>query len=99
MFSYNLCIFFLKKKIEKVTCVFLGPKFDYEFKLHICCLLILTGNTVVSLALICSFKRMKEHLNLGNVKAEDIPEDTLKAVAETLRKSSSLKLSEDGELL
>lgn len=40
---------------------------------------------------------MKEHLHLGNVKSEDIPEDTLKAVAETLRKSSSLKLSEDGQ--
>lgn len=40
---------------------------------------------------------MKEHLHLGNVKSEDIPEDTLEAVAETLRKSSSLKLSEDGQ--
>lgn len=40
---------------------------------------------------------MKDHLKLGNVKAEEIPEDTLKAVAETLRKSTSLKLSEDGE--
>lgn len=55
-----------------------------------------SSDAMVSLALICSFKRMKEHLNLGNVKSEDIPEDTLKAVAETLRKSSSLKLSEDG---
>ena len=40
---------------------------------------------------------MREHLDLGNVKAEDMPEDTLKAVVETLRKSASLKLSEDGE--
>ncbi|XP_031264118.1 la protein 1-like [Pistacia vera] len=51
----------------------------------------------VSLALICSFKKMKDHLKLGNVKAEDMPEDTLKAVAETLKKSTSLKLSEDGK--
>ncbi|KAL9443217.1 hypothetical protein AB3S75_016553 [Citrus x aurantiifolia] len=55
-----------------------------------------SSDAMVGLALICSFKRMKEHLHLGNVKSEDIPEDTLKAVAETLRKSSSLKLSEDG---
>ncbi|KAK2661183.1 hypothetical protein Ddye_007716 [Dipteronia dyeriana] len=52
---------------------------------------------MVSLALICSFKKMREHLDLGNVKAEDMPEDTLKAVVETLRKSASLKLSEDGK--
>ncbi|XP_044471849.1 la protein 1-like [Mangifera indica] len=54
-------------------------------------------DAMVSLALICSFKKMKDHLKLGNVKAEEIPEDTLKAVAETLRKSTSLKLSEDGK--
>lgn len=40
---------------------------------------------------------MKDHLNLANVKPEDIPEDTLEAVAETLKKSTSLKLSEDGQ--
>ncbi|KAJ0091451.1 hypothetical protein Patl1_12885 [Pistacia atlantica] len=55
-------------------------------------------DALVSLALICSFKKMKDHLKLGNVKAEDMPEDTLKAVAETLKKSTSLKLSEDGRL-
>lgn len=75
--------------------------FLFDFKLNLVFLffwLILTvDNTVVSLALICSFKRMKEHLHLGNVKSEDIPEETLKTVAETLRKSSSLKLSEDGQ--
>ncbi|KAH7574228.1 hypothetical protein ACOSP7_008289 [Xanthoceras sorbifolium] len=54
-------------------------------------------DAMVSLALICSFKKMREHLDLGNVKAEDILEDTLNAVAETLRKSASLKLSEDGK--
>lgn len=52
---------------------------------------------MVSLALICSFSKMRAHLNLGAVKAEDVPELTLKAVAETLRASSSLKVSEDGQ--
>ncbi|KDP34210.1 hypothetical protein JCGZ_07781 [Jatropha curcas] len=52
---------------------------------------------MVSLALICSFKKMKGYLKLNDVKPEEIPEDTLKAVAETLRKSTSLKVSEDGK--
>ncbi|XP_022754562.1 la protein 1 isoform X1 [Durio zibethinus] len=52
---------------------------------------------MVSLALICSFSKMRGHLNLKAVKADDVPEVTLKAVAETLRTSSSLKVSEDGK--
>ncbi|XVE71058.1 hypothetical protein DITRI_Ditri10aG0119600 [Diplodiscus trichospermus] len=52
---------------------------------------------MVSLALICSFSKMRGHLNLKAVKADDVPEATLKAVAETLRTSSSLKVSEDGK--
>ncbi|XWS72568.1 hypothetical protein CRYUN_Cryun02cG0051000 [Craigia yunnanensis] len=52
---------------------------------------------LVSLALICSFSKMRGHLNLMAVKADDVPEVTLKAVAETLRTSSSLKVSEDGK--
>ncbi|KAL3650826.1 elongin A [Castilleja foliolosa] len=52
---------------------------------------------LVSLALICSFSRMRGHLSLGDVKPEDVPEDTIKAVAETLRTSTFLKVSEDGE--
>lgn len=59
-------------------------------------LFILTRNIVVSLALICSFKKMREHLELGNVKAEEISEDTLDSVVQTLKKSTSLKLSDDG---
>jgi len=51
---------------------------------------------VVSLALICSFSRMKKHLELGEVKADEVPEETVLAVAETLRKSDFLKVSEDG---
>ncbi|XVF48523.1 hypothetical protein PTKIN_Ptkin03bG0197500 [Pterospermum kingtungense] len=52
---------------------------------------------MVSLALICSFTKMRGHLNLMAKKEEDIPEATLKAVAETLRSSSALKVSEDGK--
>uniref|UniRef100_A0A5B7BC87 Putative la protein 1 n=1 Tax=Davidia involucrata TaxID=16924 RepID=A0A5B7BC87_DAVIN len=52
---------------------------------------------LVSLALICSFSRMRSHLNLGNAKPEEVSEDTVKAVAETLRNSSFLKVSEDGK--
>lgn len=52
---------------------------------------------MVSLALICSFARMRNHLDLGDVKPDSVPEDTVNAVAETLRKSTSLKISEDGE--
>ncbi|XP_042496082.1 la protein 1-like [Macadamia integrifolia] len=52
---------------------------------------------MVSLALICSFSRMKSHLNLGDAKLEDVSEDVVKAVAEVLRKSASLKISEDGK--
>lgn len=52
---------------------------------------------LVSLTLICSFSRMRSHLNLGSVKPEEISDETVQAVAETLRKSSSLKISEDGK--
>ncbi|XP_026423418.1 la protein 1-like [Papaver somniferum] len=54
---------------------------------------------LVSLALICSFARMRLHLGLGGeLKPEDVSEDTLKAVYETLKKASTLlKFSEDGK--
>ncbi|XP_077219651.1 la protein 1 [Tasmannia lanceolata] len=52
---------------------------------------------LVSLALICSFSRMRNHLNLGTIKSEDVSDETVSSVAETLRKSSLLKLSEDGK--
>ena len=55
---------------------------------------------MVSLALICSFTRMRGHLSLADLKPDDVPQDTVKAVAETLRKSSTtLKISEDGEFV
>ena len=60
---------------------------------------VLDWVSVVSLALICSFTRMRNHLGLGNVKPEEVPEETVQAVAATLRKSAALKVSEDGECL
>ncbi|KAG5562599.1 hypothetical protein RHGRI_005356 [Rhododendron griersonianum] len=51
---------------------------------------------LVSLALICSFSRMRGHLSLGEVKAEEVSDDTVEAVAKTLRNSTFLKISEDG---
>ncbi|XP_047321817.1 la protein 1 [Impatiens glandulifera] len=52
---------------------------------------------LIDLSLICSFSRMRTHLNLGDVKSEEVPEETVKAVAETLRSSPFLKVSEDGK--
>ncbi|KAK2968653.1 hypothetical protein RJ640_012496, partial [Escallonia rubra] len=52
---------------------------------------------MISFALICSFSRMRTHLGLGDAKPEDVSEDTVKAVAETLRTSTFLKVSEDGK--
>ncbi|CAN4076544.1 unnamed protein product [Withania somnifera] len=52
---------------------------------------------LVNLALICSFSRMRSHLDLGVVKPEDISDDTIQSVAEALKASSFLKISEDGK--
>nr|XP_043640235.1 la protein 1 [Erigeron canadensis] len=53
---------------------------------------------MVSLALICSFSRMRGHLGLGDIKAEEVSDDTVEAVAKTLKaKSTTLKISEDGK--
>ncbi|KAF8703589.1 hypothetical protein HU200_032406 [Digitaria exilis] len=53
---------------------------------------------LVSLSLICSFSRMRSHLGLeGEVKPETVPEETVLAVANVLRRSSSLRVSEDGK--
>ncbi|KAF2540265.1 hypothetical protein F2Q68_00029724 [Brassica cretica] len=40
---------------------------------------------------------MRAYLKLGDSKGDEVPEDTIKAVADTLRTSSALKVSEDGE--
>lgn len=55
--------------------------------------------TVVSLALICSFNRMRQHLNLGDVKPAGVTEDTVKAVAQVLKNSALVRVSEDGWFL
>ncbi|WOL18715.1 hypothetical protein Cni_G27512 [Canna indica] len=53
---------------------------------------------LVSLALICSFSRMKSHLGLQPAtKPDNVSEETVLAVADVLRKSSSLRVSEDGK--
>ncbi|KAL7159364.1 hypothetical protein ABFS83_01G022200 [Erythranthe nasuta] len=52
---------------------------------------------MVSLALICSFSRMRGHLSLGDVKPEDVSDDTVASVAETLKNSTFLRISEDGK--
>ncbi|AQK72513.1 la protein 1 [Zea mays] len=53
---------------------------------------------LVSLPLICSFSRMKSHLGLdADVKPETVPEETVLAVAEVLRPSPALRVSEDGK--
>lgn len=53
---------------------------------------------LVSLALICSFSRMRSHLGLqGDVKQDTVPEETVLAVADVLRRSTALRVSEDGK--
>ncbi|KAF3529750.1 hypothetical protein DY000_02036762 [Brassica cretica] len=52
---------------------------------------------LVSLGLICSFSKMRAYLKLGDSKGDEVSEDTIKAVADTLRTSSALKVSEDGK--
>ncbi|CAJ1972329.1 unnamed protein product [Sphenostylis stenocarpa] len=51
---------------------------------------------MVSLALICSFNRMRNHLKLGEVKPAEVTEDTVKAVAQALKNSALVRVSEDG---
>ncbi|KAG2249908.1 hypothetical protein Bca52824_089536 [Brassica carinata] len=52
---------------------------------------------LVSLGLICSFSKMRAYLKLGDSKGDEVPEDTIKAVADTLRTSKALKVSDDGK--
>uniref|UniRef100_A0A7N0ZWX1 Uncharacterized protein n=1 Tax=Kalanchoe fedtschenkoi TaxID=63787 RepID=A0A7N0ZWX1_KALFE len=50
---------------------------------------------LVNLDVVCSFARMRIYLGLGK-KAKDVPDRILNGVAEILRKSGVLKVSEDG---
>ncbi|CAH9074214.1 unnamed protein product [Cuscuta europaea] len=52
---------------------------------------------LVSLSLICSFSRMRSHLGLQEAKPDDITDDTVKAVADALKSSTFLKISDDGK--
>ncbi|CAO2825918.1 unnamed protein product [Amaranthus hypochondriacus] len=52
---------------------------------------------LVSLDLICSFAKMRGYLKLGDIKPEEVSENTVKAVADTLRTSNFLKISDDGK--
>ncbi|WVY90425.1 hypothetical protein V8G54_035939 [Vigna mungo] len=53
---------------------------------------------MVSLALICSFNRMRKHLKLEEVKSAEVPDDTVKAVAQALKDSALVRVSEDGDI-
>ncbi|XP_037478321.1 la protein 1-like isoform X1 [Triticum dicoccoides] len=53
---------------------------------------------LASLALICSFAKMRSHLGLdATVKEDGVPETTVLAVAKVLRCSAALRVSEDGK--
>ncbi|KAL1199379.1 La protein 2 [Cardamine amara subsp. amara] len=53
---------------------------------------------MVSLALVCSFSRMRNLLGLGNnIKREDIPKRIVEGVAHLLRTSDFLKVSDNGQ--
>ncbi|PON34077.1 Lupus La protein [Parasponia andersonii] len=55
-------------------------------------------NGLVSLALICTFSRMRNFLGLSrNTKRGDVPNRIVKSVAEILRKSNCLRVSDDGK--
>lgn len=52
---------------------------------------------LVSLPLVCSFGRMRSHLSLKESGPDKVPAETTAAVADVLRKSTVLKLSDDGQ--
>ncbi|XVE88888.1 hypothetical protein DITRI_Ditri19aG0104900 [Diplodiscus trichospermus] len=52
---------------------------------------------MVNLDIICSFSRMRNYLGLGKIRRNDISEVIIKGVAEILRKSDFLKVSDDGK--
>jgi len=56
----------------------------------------LTWKLVIDLSLLCSFQRMRSHLGVKESDPAKFPADKLVAVAEELRKSTFLRVSEDG---
>ncbi|KAG9143804.1 hypothetical protein Leryth_011474 [Lithospermum erythrorhizon] len=73
---------------------------NYNLMLHDDLRNIITQQSdgMISLAwLLCSVPHVGVHLGLKDAKPADIPQDILMAVAETLRKSPELKISEDGK--
>lgn len=54
---------------------------------------------MVSLPLVCFFSRMRNLLGLGNIKREDIPKRIVEGVANLLRTSDFLKVSDNGILV
>lgn len=61
-------------------------------------LVFLTWKLVIDLAILCSFQRMRSHLGVKEADPSKFPADKLAAVADVLRKSTFLKVSEDGAL-
>lgn len=58
---------------------------------------ILDLELVVDLSLVCTFQKMRSHLNMKESDPTKFPAEKLAAVAEVLRKKSTfLRLSEDG---
>eukprot|EP00250_Pteridium_aquilinum_P008617 c18082_g1_i1 orf=1-810(-) len=55
-----------------------------------------SADGLVDLPLVCSFGRMRSHLSLKESGPDKVPAETTAAVAEVLRKSTVLRLSEDG---
>ncbi|XP_024524900.1 la protein 1 isoform X1 [Selaginella moellendorffii] len=55
-----------------------------------------SADGLVSLSVICAFTRMRFHLRLSQTTPETIPKGVVAAVADVLRKSSFLKVSDDG---
>ena len=51
----------------------------------------------MDLSLLCSFQRMRAHLGVKESDPAKFPADKLAAVAEVLRTSTSVRVSEDGE--
>ncbi|EFJ38575.1 hypothetical protein SELMODRAFT_70782, partial [Selaginella moellendorffii] len=58
-----------------------------------------SADGLVSLSVICAFTRMRFHLRLSQTTPETIPKGVVAAVADVLRKSSFLKVSDDGMCL